>query len=108
MIAWTSTPAQLLEAGMLICFGASWPVAIFKTLRTRRTEGKSFAFLVLIFLGYLSGVAAKFLRARGAGRPEAVTSLYVLNALFVGVEIMLYLLYRPIPDRPDLSNPALP
>ena len=55
--------AQLFEALMMICFGVSWPVAIYKTVRTKRTEGKSFLFLLLILAGYLAGIAAKFVIA---------------------------------------------
>jgi len=84
--------AQLFEAGMLLCFGVSWPVDIAKALRTRRTEGKSLGFLALIFAGYLSGLAAKVVRAADADAwPEPVTALYAINAVLVGVDIALYL-----------------
>ena len=87
--------AQVFEAAMLMCFGVSWPVAILKTWRTRRVDGKSLGFLVLIFLGYLAGIASKFLRSSGSAQPlEHVTTLYALNALFVGIEIGLYLKFR--------------
>ena len=81
---------------MLVCFGFSWPVAIVKTWRSRRTEGKSLAFLVLVLSGYAFGVLAKFLRAEAAQSDlEWVTALYVLNALFVSVDIGLFLRFRP-------------
>ena len=51
--------------------------------------------MLIVFLGYLSGMAAKFYRA-GTGEPfEAVTWLYALNAILVAVDIMVYLRYRP-------------
>ena len=84
--------AQILEAGMLLCFGMSWPVDIVKALRTRRTEGKSLWFMALIFAGYLSGLAAKLTRAAHAEAwPEPVTALYAVNAVLVAVDIALYL-----------------
>lgn len=96
MLAEWTAAAQGFEAAMLICFGVSWPVAIFKTWRTRRTEGKSLAFLVLVFLGYLAGVTSKFLRAAAtSGTPEPVTALYALNAVFVAVDLALCLRFRP-------------
>ena len=67
MREWLVIVAQVFEAGMLICFGFAWPVDILRTLRARRVEGKSVAFMGLIFLGYLSGMTAKFLRAGVAG-----------------------------------------
>jgi hypothetical protein len=89
------TMGQFLEGGMLVCFGVSWPVSILKTLRTRRTEGKSLGFLVLIFVGYLCGIAAKVFRGFAAnGCPESVTVLYALNAVFVATDIVLYLRFR--------------
>jgi lipopolysaccharide export LptBFGC system permease protein LptF len=90
--------AQFLEGAMLVCFGVSWPVAILKTLRTRRVEGKSLAFLVLICTGYLAGIAAKFFRAAApSGSLEPVTALYAVNAVLVAVDIALYLRFRPRP-----------
>ena len=89
------TAAQLFEAMMLVCFGVSWPVAIVRTWRARRVEGKSGLFLVLILVGYLAGIAAKFLRPAGAGGwPEPVTALYALNAVLVGIDLGLYLHFR--------------
>ncbi len=89
------TAGQVLEAGMLVCFGVSWPVDILKTLTTRRTEGKSVAFMTLIFLGYLFGLGAKLVRAAGAGWvPEAVTALYAVNAVLIAVDIAVTLRFR--------------
>ena len=103
MLAEWAAAAQGFEAAMLICFGVSWPVAIFKTWRTRRTEGKSLAFLVLVLLGYLAGVTSKFLRAAAmSGTPEPVTALYALNALFVAVDLTLCLRFR----SPSVSRQA--
>lgn len=95
-------PAKIFEAGMLICFGFSWPVAIFKTLRVRKVHGKSIGFLLLICLGYLSGITMKFMRADG-GWPDWVTALYALNATMVAVEIALYFRYRQPPEVPALD-----
>jgi hypothetical protein len=82
---------------MLLCFGVSWPVAILKTWRTRRVDGKSLVFLVLILVGYLAGISAKLLLAASLGeRPQWVTWLYALNAVMVSVEIGLYMrFWRP-------------
>lgn len=104
MIAQLQGLSQLFEAGMLVCFGISWPVAVLRTCRSRRTEGISMAFLLLIFAGYFSGMGAKFVAAMIAA-PEGgfvqlvmalqpVTALYFLNAFFVGMQIMLVLKLR--------------
>lgn len=94
MASWNAL-AQSFESVMLICFGIGWPVAILKTVRTRRVEGVSLGFLCLILTGYLAGVGSKFFRAAApAAGLEAVTALYAANALLVGTEIALYLRYR--------------
>lgn len=96
MIAESLVAGELLEATMLVCFGLSWPIDIVKAIRTKRTEGKSLAFMAIIAVGYCFGVAAKFSRM-GAGErwPEPVTLLYALNAILVSVDIALFLRYRP-------------
>jgi uncharacterized membrane protein len=86
---------QGLEAGMLICFGASWPLAIAKTLRTRQVAGVSGKFMTIVLVGYLLGITAKIVKAAPVGQwPEPVIALYALNALLVGFELMLYLRYK--------------
>jgi hypothetical protein len=88
------TVAQTLEAGMLLCFGVAWPVDIYKTLRTRLVTGKSVGFMLIVLLGYVAGMAAKFYRA-GTGEPlETVTWLYPINAILVAVDILIYMHYR--------------
>lgn len=96
MIAELHTVGQILETGMLICFGISWPIDILKLVRSKRTEGKSLAFMTIIVIGYFFGVAAKISRTSGTGGwPEWVVWLYALNAVLVSVDIALYLRYRP-------------
>ena len=76
---------------MLVCFGFSWPVDIIKSLRCRRTEGKSLAFMTLVLVGYAFGTMAKFaLAARPGASLEPVTILYALNFVFVATDIALY------------------
>lgn len=87
--------ASYFEAGMLICFGVGWPVSIFKTLRTKHVSGKSLGFLILIFIGYVSGIGAKIARAAGGEGLDWVIALYALNGLMVAIEIVLYAKYSP-------------
>jgi hypothetical protein len=87
--------AQILEGAMLVCFGLSWPFSIARMWRTRRVEGKSAIFLVLVLTGYIAGVAAKLYRGLAAGQwPEAVTLLYAFNAVLVAIDLALYLRLR--------------
>ncbi|MDO4426269.1 MAG: hypothetical protein Q4D17_10965, partial [Planctomycetia bacterium] len=45
------------EAGMMICFGASWPIALWKLWTSKSCGGVSLRFYSMIILGYLLGLA---------------------------------------------------
>ena len=51
--------ANLFEMTMLICFGVSWPVSVYKSWVSRKAGGKSLLFLCLIDFGYLVGLLGK-------------------------------------------------
>lgn len=55
--------AEILETAMIICFGVSWPVNLFKAVRSRTTKGSSLLFLCLIEAGYIVGIIGKFINA---------------------------------------------
>ena len=42
---------SIFEAGMMVCFGISWPVAAYKTYKAKCVHGKSIWFSLLILLG---------------------------------------------------------
>jgi hypothetical protein len=76
---------SIFEAGMLLCFGVSWPLNIYKSLKSRSTGGKSAAFLFIVSAGYLFGMINKLLFSR-----DIVLSLYIINFLMVAVDICLF------------------
>lgn len=87
--------AEILEAVMLICFGASWPLAILKTLRVRKVTGKSLPFLCMVLIGYMAGLGAKFALAAARQEPVAWVALfYAINGAMVLIDILLYLRFR--------------
>jgi hypothetical protein len=86
----------VFEAVMLFCFGASWPLAIYKTYKSKNPVGKSLPFLYLVFIGYASGILHKYYYA-----PNWVIYLYVLNLLMVGVDIILTRYYHSKNKKTD-------
>ena len=76
---------SFLEALMLTCFGAAWPVSIYKSYVSRSVEGKSLMFLVIVEVGYIAGVLHKFLYSF-----DMVIWLYIMNLIMVGVDLLLY------------------
>ncbi len=75
----------LLEAIMMICFGVSWPFSVWRSYHSRSTKGKSLLFLVLIWIGYITGIIGKVLYA-----PSYVIIVYTVNAFMVFLDIILY------------------
>lgn len=77
---------NFLEVFMLIAFGFSSPLSIAKGLKTKSNGGKSFAGLVVVFLGYLAMILNKFLFDL-----DFVVFFYILNALMILTDILVYL-----------------
>lgn len=85
--------SEILEIIMIVCFGASWPFNVAKAWRARTAKGKSPAFLYLIIIGYLAGIAAKLMNAEYMahfGQKWYVLFFYVLNLLMVTADLCLY------------------
>ena len=78
------TGMNFYEAIMLMAFGSSWPFAVYKTITTRRVQGKSLLFLICIFVGYIAGFAFKM-----TTKPDPVIALYIFNGCLVFTEIIL-------------------
>lgn len=76
---------SIFEVLMLLCFGAAWPLSIWRSCRSKSTNGKSVLFLLVIIMGYLCGIAHKLLYA-----PDFVALLYVLNISMVMVDTGLW------------------
>lgn len=75
----------IFEIIMLVCFGAAWPLSIYKSYKSRTTAGKSLWFLIVVALGYVAGVTHKLLYSQ-----DYVIFLYALNGMMVFVDILLY------------------
>ena len=79
--------SEIFEAGMLITFGISWPVSIYKSVKSRTARGKSIFFLFCVFAGYLCGITSKLT----AERITYVLIFYCVNLVMVGCDIVLSL-----------------
>ncbi len=80
----------IFESIMLICFGISWPIAVWKSYTSRSTKGKSIIFTSAIIIGYLAGITGKIL----GGNVNYVVFLYLLNLCFVSVDFALYFINK--------------
>ena len=50
---------EILETLMLICFGMSWPMNVYRNYKARSAKGMSLFFILLIISGYVAGIGAK-------------------------------------------------
>lgn len=96
--------SEFLEILMIVSFGASWPMNVIKSYRSRTAKGKSVAFLCLILFGYIAGIASKLLNEayRNAfAQKWYVLFFYVLNFIMVGVDFVLYFRNRCIDKKAE-------
>ena len=78
--------AQILEAAMLVCFGLSWPLNAYKSYKAATAVGTSWQFILLITLGYVAGIAAKF----AGGMLNWVLVVYFINVVCIGANWVVY------------------
>lgn len=82
---------EILEAAMVICFGASWPLNIIKLYRAKTAKGTSVMFYFFIWIGYIFGILSKYIKAmNGTSTPAYVLFFYILNITMVSFGILLY------------------
>ena len=85
--------AEILEILMIVSFGASWPLNVIKSYKARTTKGKSIAFLLLIFFGYIAGITSKLVNTEYMANIASkwyVLFFYVLNLSMVTLDLCLY------------------
>ncbi len=94
--------AEFLEVIMIICFGASWPFNVIKSYKARTAKGKSPIFLCLIIIGYIAGIAAKFMNEAymsSIAEKWYVLFFYFLNLVMVSADLALYFRNRQLDRR---------
>lgn len=89
--------AELLEATMLICFGLSWPLNAYKAYKAETAKGSSWQFIALITLGYVLGIASKFV----SGSITWVLAVYFINVVCLGANWLVYFRNRKLDAAAD-------
>ena len=92
--------AQVFETIMLLCFGASWPFNIAKSLRSRTAKGKSIYFEICIIVGYVCGVIGKFI----GGKITYVIAVYLLDICMVSIDLALTMRNRRLDRQRELEE----
>ncbi len=78
--------AEILESLMLVCFGLSWPISVMKNIKAKSAKNMSFRFNLLIIVGYICGIVAKFY----TGAINYVLVVYLLNLVIVSMNMVVY------------------
>ena len=77
---------DFLEATMLVCFGLSWPISVWKNIKSHTAKNMSMRFNLLLIFGYIAGILAKcYLHAW-----NYVLAIYVLNLVIVSCNVLVY------------------
>ncbi|MDD6012235.1 MAG: hypothetical protein PUC33_05255 [Oscillospiraceae bacterium] len=77
---------EICEIIMLLCFGISWPISVYKSIVSKSTQGKSVVFIAAIIIGYLAGILGKIV----SGQINYVLILYCFNLAVVSLDLILY------------------
>lgn len=82
----TKMIADFLETLMIISFGVSWPLSIYRSYTSRSTQGKSVLFLFCIAAGYVCGIISKLI----SQNLNLAFWFYIPNIVMVSTDICLY------------------
>jgi len=82
--------SDILETIMLICFGFSWPLSVYKNIKAGTAKCMSLGFIVMITLGYIAGITAKI----AARNFSYVLTVYIINLLMVSANIVVYFINK--------------
>ena len=81
---------QIFEFIMLACFGLSWPISVYKSIKSKSTQGKSIVFIIAIIVGYISGIIGKIVNHQ----LTYVLIIYCFNLIVVSVDLVLFFINR--------------
>lgn len=80
----------IFEFIMLACFGLSWPISVYKSIKSKSTQGKSIVFIIAIIIGYISGIIGKIVNHQ----LTYVLIIYCFNLIVVSVDLVLFFINR--------------
>ena len=77
---------QIFEFIMLACFGLSWPISVYKSIKSKSTQGKSVVFIIAIIIGYISGIIGKVVNSQ----LNYLLIIYSFNLIVVSIDLILF------------------
>lgn len=83
--------ATICETIMVICFGVSWPLSIYKSATSKSTKGKSPYFIMAIITGYVAIIIGKIVLNEFTFWLDILKFvLYIVNLCMVSTDLILY------------------
>lgn len=92
--------AEILETIMLICFGFSWPMSVYKNIKAKTAKSMSLGFILMIMTGYVAGITAKLCMHRY----NYVLAVYLLNLAMVSINLVVYFINKGYDKKECLVN----
>ncbi len=98
--------AEICETIMIVCFGLSWPLSVYKSWKSRTAKGKSLQFEIFIWIGYIFGITKNFVKFFN-GADEWIFFLgwafYFLNFIEITIDMLLYFRNVKLDKARDLA-----
>ena len=85
--------AEICETVMIICFGLSWPLSVYKSWKSRTAKGKSLQFEIFIWAGYIFGIVKNFIKFANGGTGFIFFlgwAFYFFNFIMITIDMILY------------------
>ena len=104
-----TTIATLCETVMIVCFGLSWPLSVYKSWKSRTAKGKSLQFEIFIWIGYIFGITKNFiLYANGSNSWIFFLgwAFYFLNFIEITIDMILYFRNVKLDKAADAAKQA--
>lgn len=86
---------EIFETLMIVCFGISWPLSVYRSFKSRSTKGKSLLFMCFIAFGYVCGIASKVMSQNF----NLAFWFYFPNIILVSTDICLYFRNRALEKK---------
>lgn len=99
--------AEICETLMIVCFGFSWPLSVYKSWKSRTAKGKSLQFVICIWIGYIFGITKNFIvYANGSNSWIFFLgwAFYFFNFIMVTIDMILYFRNTKLDKERELSK----
>lgn len=98
-----ATFVEICETIMLICFGISWPISVYKSLKTKSTKGKSVVFIFAIIIGYVFGLTGKIIGSATGVKETSwfVFVVYAFNLVVVSTDLVIYFINKKNEEKAE-------